>query len=183
MYVRPATPADAEAVHAVHVAAVQDLAGEVYRDAVVDSWTSVLSPDGYEFDGDDPFLVAVGDSAARDGDDSTARDGDDSAAHHGAADGDVVGFGSATLPDDDVPTGRVTGVYVDPATTRQGAGAALESALAECAREAGCEALSLGASINAVPFYHERGYEPVEATSHEFGGDEPGPALEMRREL
>lgn len=203
MHVRPATPDDAEAVHAVHVAAVRDLASDVYRDAVVRSWTRDLAPGDYELDDDDPFLVAVADDSddecaagresdvVADGCGRTLAATDETAAasdERTLADDDetdlVVGFGSATFTDPgDEATARVTGIYVHPTAARRGAGATLESTLAERARGAGCEALSLEASVNAVPFYHGRGYEPVAATSHRFGGAVPGPALEMRREL
>ncbi|WP_256297982.1 GNAT family N-acetyltransferase [Haloarchaeobius salinus] len=163
MHVRPASPADAEAVLSVHRAAIAERGPRAYDDAVVDTWHAGRSVDDYEFDGEDTFLVAETD--------------------HGT----VVGFGTA-LPERrdhlvaDVD-GEVTALYVDPDRAGEGVGTALLDALHERLREAGTTAAACWASANAAGFYEHRGYERVTTHRHEFADGVEGDVVEMRTSL
>lgn len=163
MHVRAAEPADAEAVLAVHEAAIAARGPRAYDETVVDAWQAGRSVDDYEFDGADTFLVAETDE------------------------GTVVGFGTA-LPAcrdhlvSDVD-GEVTALYVAPDRADAGVGTALLDALHDSLREQGATAAACWASANAVGFYEARGYERVTTHRHEFAEGVTGDVVELRADL
>lgn len=150
LVVRPARPADAERVCAVHSAAIRELGTEAYSAEQVAAWDGDRSPDDYDLDPPDgTFLVAERES--------------------------VVGFGElreqggddfARVPD---AYGEVRAVYVHPDAARDGVGSRLLRAVEVRAREADLPGLGLWASKNAVPFYEHHGYERHTVHDHEFG--------------
>ena len=163
MEIRPGTSADAEAVSDAHHAAIEELGATVYDDEQVAAWSAGRSPDDYEFDADDRDVFVA------------------------EVDGAVRGFGWLScdpgqhlIADVD---GEVTGMYVHPAVARQGVGTALLDRLEATARERELGAIGMWASMNAVPFYEDHGYERVAERVHEFGGGVTGRVLELRKEL
>ncbi|PSP74853.1 hypothetical protein BRC81_16875 [Halobacteriales archaeon QS_1_68_20] len=126
------------------------------------------------------FLVAVRD------DESTS----DEANRPGDA-GPVVAFGSLTFaaPEDyeAEADAEVTGVYVHPEAASQGVGSAVLADLERRARAGGVATLGLSASLNAVAFYEDHGYERVRAYVHEFSAAAStgveGTVVEMRKDL
>lgn len=168
--VREAVPADAAAVRAVHVAAIEGLGPEAYTDEQVEAWAAGCESADYAgtiASETVEFVVAVD------------------------ADGDVVAFGSLrTEPPggyEAAVDGEVTGVYVHPDVARRGVGSAVYADLERRAAAAGLEALGLTASLNAVPFYESHGYRRVRERSHEFSAGEStgveGTVVEMRKAL
>ena len=71
-------------------------------------------------------------------------------------DGEVVGFGELHLANHEVRA-----VYISPKIGRQGVGAAMLAKLEGIAKANGLVELTLGASLNAVPFYLRYGYQEV----------------------
>lgn len=163
MNLRGASPADAEAVLAVHRRAIAERGPRAYDEAVVDAWLAGRTVDDYSFDGDDTFLVAE------------------------TADGAVVGFGAA-LPERrehlvaDVD-GEVTALYVDPDHAGEGVGTGLLDALHDSLREQGTASVACWSSANAVGFYERHGYERVTTHRHEFADGVTGDVVELRSRL
>lgn len=162
MRVRKATTRDAREVYRVHEASIIELGVEAYDDEQVAAWGAGRSPDDYEFDGPGAFLVAE-------------------------ADGRVVGFGSVTpSPGDHLDTpvdAEVTAVYVHPDHARRGVGSRLLRALETVARVWDARTLALHASLNAVEFYEQAGFEKGRETTHAFSGDADGRVVEMTKTL
>ncbi|WP_458204823.1 N-acetyltransferase family protein [Haladaptatus sp. NG-SE-30] len=155
--IRPATEADADAVLDLHTASVRAFGTESYHDEQVEAWASKSG-------GSEPFLESVRDESA-----------------HGVVaevDDELAGFGHV-----DLDTETVNAVYVHPDHAREGVGSALLSRLEDRAKEAGLESLSLEASLNAVEFYEQAGYERVATVEHETTGGVELACVEMTREL
>ncbi|MFO7594930.1 MAG: GNAT family N-acetyltransferase [Desulfocurvibacter africanus] len=127
--IRLGRPEDAEALQAVHEAAVSAVPARFYPPEIVSAWKNSISSlrmSSYMADPGLLFLVAR---------------------HNGAA----VGFGCLE--------GRhIRAVYVHPGHGRQGFGQALLQALEKAARKSGFECVFLRASLNAAPFYLRNGY-------------------------
>ncbi|MFM7506366.1 MAG: GNAT family N-acetyltransferase [Rubrivivax sp.] len=141
-FVRPAVAADAEAIVAVHHAAVHRSACGAYAQEVLDIWSA---PPGAARHERMRQVIADGDELVR-----VVQEG-----------GDVVAFGSI------VPrTQELRAVYVHPAAGRRGIGALLLAALETLAREHGLARLQMDASINAEAFYRRAGYGVVERGAH-----------------
>ncbi len=187
MHVREATTADAEAVRTVHHESITGLGPAAYSDEQVEAWARGVEDADYEAaitDDDAHFVVAERDGEDNGPDDEGRDDhGDDAPA--------IVAFGSLSLsaPEDyeaDVDA-EVTGVYVHSGVARQGVGTAVLSDLERRARAEGVGALGLSASLNAVAFYEDRGYERVRAYDHEFSAalstGVEGTVVEMRTDL
>ncbi len=134
MFIRPATPADRAALPALHTAAVETFGPEAYDPPTVEAWAKAdeRAPSDYVTDDAEHFTVAI---------------------KHG----DVVGFGHL-IPE----KSAVHAVYVHPDHARTGVGSALLAEIEGFARGCGCEILSLPASLNAIGFYEQAGYTPVE---------------------
>ena len=165
--VRDATPEDAEAVMAAHVAAIERFGPTAYDDEQVAAWAE--RPAGAEpyrenaRSDEEVFVVAEQES-------------------------DVVGFGHLVPPEaraDDSPDdeGEVLAVYVHGDHAREGVGTALLEHLEAAARERGLASLVLTASANAVGFYERHGYERVQETVHETTGGVELDVVVMRTRL
>jgi GNAT superfamily N-acetyltransferase len=77
--------------------------------------------------------------------------------------GRIAGFAEL-----DPVEGLVKACYVDPDFDRQGVGRALMEGIERAAREHGRSALTLDASLNAVPFYEALGWRNECPARHEL---------------
>lgn len=151
--IRPATPADAPEILALHVASIRAFGPEAYDDLQVAAWADKDGgPDRYPI-GEEGHYLAVADR-----------------------DGAVVGYGHLVAPDDEVRA-----VYVHPDHVDEGVGSAILDRLEARARDRGTEDLHLWASRNAVGFYERRGYDRVEETEVEKEYDGRQVALSVVR--
>jgi putative acetyltransferase len=126
--IRPATPADAEALCALHKEAVRRLCLGAYTAEDIEAWLREREPQGFRHAmtaGGETMLVAERDGA-------------------------VVGFAS-------IKQSVLFGLYVDPAKGR-GAGQALLQAVEKEVQRRGATVLSLQSTLNAVPFYRKHGF-------------------------
>ena len=138
--IRPAGLADAEAMCALHKAAVRRLCLGAYTAKEIEAWLSEREPAGFRHamtDGGETMLVAERDGA-------------------------VVGFAS-------IKATVLFGLYVDPAKGR-GAGRVLLAAAEGEVRRRGATVLSLQATLNAVPFYRQHGFMRQERSTVRRGG-------------
>jgi putative acetyltransferase len=138
--IRPATPADAEALSALHKASVRALCLGAYTADEIEAWLREREPQGFRHamtDGGETMLVAE---------------------HDGA----VVGFAS-------IKGTALHGLYVDP-TTGRGAGRVLLLAVEDEVRRRGASVLSLQATLNAVPFYRQHGFMRQDRSTVRSGG-------------
>ena len=138
--IRPATPADAEALCALHKASVRALCVGAYTGDEIEAWLREREPRGFRHamtDGGETMLVAERDGA-------------------------VVGFAS-------IKDAVLFGLYVDPATGR-GAGRVLLLAAEDEVRRRGASVLSLQATLNAVPFYRQHGFMRQDRSTVRRGG-------------
>jgi putative acetyltransferase len=142
--IRLATLADAEALCALHKAAVRSLCVGAYTVDEIEAWLREREPAGFRHamtEGGETMLVAE-------------------------CDGAVAGFAS-------IKETMLFGLYVDPARGR-GAGQALLQAAEEEIRRSGAAALSLQSTLNAVPFYRKHGYmRQARSTVRRGGRDLP----------
>jgi putative acetyltransferase len=137
---RAATPADAEALCALHKASVRALCLGAYTADEIEAWLREREPQGVRHamtDGGETMLVAE-------------------------CEGAVVGFAS-------IKETVLFGLYVDPARGR-GAGRVLLAAAEDEVRRRGARALSLQATLNAVPFYRQHGFMRQERSTVRRGG-------------
>ena len=157
--VRLAVPADAEAIVAVHFAAVHRSACGAYAQEVLDLWSAAPGAARHERM---QQVIADGDELVR----------------VVEQDGEVVAFGSI------VPrTQELRAVYVHPGAGRRGIGALLLAALEALAREHGLARLQMDASINAEAFYRRAGYGVVERGAHPLRDGLSMACVRMRKTL
>jgi|SRR5512139_3787188 putative acetyltransferase len=138
--IRPARPADAEALCALHKDAVRSLCRGAYTAEEIEAWLCDREPAGFRHamaEGGETMLVAE---------------------HDGA----VAGFAS-------IKGTVLFGLYVDPASGR-GAGGALLQAAEDEVRHSGAAVLSLQSTLNAVPFYRKHGYMREDRSTVRRGG-------------
>jgi putative acetyltransferase len=138
--IRPATPADAEALCALHKASVRALCLGAYTADEIEAWLREREPQGFRHamsKGGETMLVAECEDA-------------------------VVGFAS-------IKETVLFGLYVDPAKGR-GAGRVLLMAAEAEVRRRGAKVLSLQATLNAVPFYRQHGFMRQERSTVRRGG-------------
>jgi len=155
-----ATPDDAEAMLAVHRAAVRGTAVGFYDPAVIEDWGSPTQPEN------------VAGLAQR------IRCGEEEAVIARDAFGRAVGFGSI------VPRDReLRGLYVHPAHGRSGIGAMLVAELEVRARRHGLTELTLDASINAEAFYRRNGYQVEGRGEHVLPSGRRIACAHMRKQL
>lgn len=126
--VRPGTPADVPALHALYCASVRGLTTRHYTPQMIEAWVHALSPDDLrsEIQKGARFMVA--------------EEG-----------GRPLGF-AARRKD------QLWLLFVHPDVARRGVGRALCDAAAADARGAGYDRLELRASLNSVPFYRACGF-------------------------
>ncbi|SEV89193.1 GNAT family N-acetyltransferase [Halobacterium jilantaiense] len=135
--VRPAAPDDRPRIRECHVAAVRESGPDAYDERQVAAWADTGEPvEDYPVESDGHYLVVA------ELHDVTATNAD------------VVGYGHL------VPTeGEIRAVYVHPDAGGRSVGSALLDALEARARDLRLDSLSLTASLNAVDFYEQAGYE------------------------
>jgi len=139
--VRPATASDAEGMFDLHVASIRAFGPEAYDDREVEAWAHTEDGPTYPI-GDPEHEVFVAE-----------------------ADDGLAGFGDVAPPEEELYA-----VYVHPDHAREGVGTVLLERLESVARERDCARLALSASLNAVDFYEEAGYDRVECVEHEPSG-------------
>jgi GNAT superfamily N-acetyltransferase len=160
VHIRTAIAADAQAIAAVHFAAVHHGGKAFYPPEVLDGWSSEPDETHYEkvrqsiMKGEELFVVADDESAG------------------------VVGFGSV------VPTmHELWSVYVDPKARRQGIGSRIVRRLEQLALRRGVLQLRLAASLNAEAFYRRAGYEWVGIGSIPLKGGTEMACVKMQKVL
>ena len=140
--VRPATPADADAIWRVHGESIRALCRERYRPDEIEAWVAVRSPESYRVAlRDRRLFVAV-------------------------CGGRVVGFGQL-----DPERAEVEACYVAPEAAGQGVGSALLARMERAARRRGHDVVRLNATLNAEPFYEARGYRRLGNAVHRIRGN------------
>ena len=134
--VRPATPADAQAITLAHLDSIRSLGPAFYPSDVVEAWSAGLRPDIYvtAMDGGEAFFVATG-----------------------TLDGELTVLGFSTHRVDDGQDGA--SVYVRGRAARRGIGALLLRHAEEHARAHGANSLQIQASLAGVAFYKANGFE------------------------
>jgi len=137
--VRPATPDDRARIRECHVAAIRAFGPRAYDERQVAAWADKGDPvEDYPV-ADTGHYVVVAELPTEDGPEK-----------------EVVGFGHL------VPTeGEIRAVYVHPDAGGRGVGTAVLESLESRARDLRLDELSLSASLNAVGFYEQAGYEPA----------------------
>lgn len=137
--VRPAAPADAPEILALHVASIRAFGPEAYDETQVAAWADKDGgPDRYPIGDDGHYLVVA------------------------ERDGSVAGYGHLVPSDHEVRA-----VYVRPEHAGEGVGSAILDRLEARARERDADEVTLWASLNAVGFYERRGYDSVRETAVE----------------
>jgi putative acetyltransferase len=147
MQVRPATPGDALAVFALHVASIRTLGPAGYEPEQVRAWARKdRGPEGYPI-GEPGHHFVVAERR-----------------------GEVSGFGDLVFDSPDVDAdGEVRAVYVHPRHAGRGIGSTLLAELEGYARGIGLGSLELSASLNAVGFYERAGYERIRKEIYDTG--------------
>jgi putative acetyltransferase len=141
--IRPATPSDAVAICAVHVASIRRLCAAEYTAREIDGWAGAKHPDRYRramADGERMFVAEV------------------EAGESGSV---VIGLAG-------VHGNEVRAVYVHPDYVGRGVGGAMLAALEEQARSDGFETLVLHSTLNARAFYLRHGYRDEGETVFEL---------------
>lgn len=158
--VRPATRADVEAVYDLHVASIRAFGPSTYDERQVTAWAET------EFQGvDDHYPIGE-------------------PGHHfvvATRAGELAGFGHLAVEEREIQA-----VYVHPEHARAGVGSALLAHLEGVASGLGLPELELTASLNAVAFYRQAGYDRVEEAVHPTTGGGVEVELDvvvMRKEL
>lgn len=129
LHLRPACDSDRRALWRVHTEAVETLCQGVYAPDELNTWVSLLRPEGY-LRPDRPRTVLVAERGRR-----------------------LVGFGQL-----DCRAGELEALYVVPDEVGHGVGSRLLAALESVAWGDGTPLLGLDASLNAEDFYRHRGY-------------------------
>jgi len=142
IHLRPALPADIDALWALRTVAVRVGCATHYAPEQIAVWTASPVPPAYA-----AMLVAGGGIVALQGE-------------------SIAGY--AML---DADKQEVDAVFVDPARVGLGIGKRLLAALEQLARGRGIVRLHLSASLNAVPFYRAAGFVALreEAYAHPSG--------------
>ena len=128
--IRPAQPADAEAITLAHLDSIRSLGPAFYPPEVVEAWSAGLIPAIYvnAMVGGEAFFIATG-----------------------MLDGEVTVLGFSTHRVDDAQDGA--SVYVRGRATRRGIGTLLLRHAEDHARAHGANSLQIQASLAGVEFY------------------------------
>lgn len=130
---RPAQPADAPALCAVHARAIRALRDSVYAPDALEAWATRTRPEDYRV-ADPSRCLVVAEAATAQG----PR---------------VAGYGQLHIGE-----GTIEALYVDPDLAHQGIGGLLVHALERKARAANLPGLIVEASQNSVRFYRALGF-------------------------
>jgi putative acetyltransferase len=138
--VRPARPADAEAIWRLHVRSIRETCAADYPPEQIEAWAGPKRPEDYvrAVAGGERIWVAEGAAG-------------------------LLGF--ACLAGE-----RVRGLYVSPDAQRRGVGRLLMNELELDAARRGVVTLALNATLNARAFYAARGYTAGERIVRQMGG-------------
>jgi putative acetyltransferase len=141
--IRRATLADVDDIAAAHRDSIESIGPEYYTAEVVKAWSAGITGELYAnaMAQGEVFFVA---------------------APKGAGDGDVLGFSSHRVDDDQ----HGTSVYMRGAAARRGVGTALFGFAEASALAAGAREILIDASLAAVDFYKANGFEEVGRGEH-----------------
>ena len=141
--IRRATLADVDEIAAAHRDSIESIGPEYYTAEVVKAWSAGITGELYAnaMAQGEVFFVAAPKSAG---------------------DGDVLGFSSHRVDDDQ----HGTSVYVRGAAARRGVGTALFGFAEASALAAGAREILIDASLAAVDFYKANGFEEVRRGEH-----------------
>ena len=154
MRIRPATPADLDAVAALHRRSILTLCGGHYTPAQLTEWTAVLLPAAYVMLRETRTMLVADDGGA------------------------LLGFGVV-----DPAESIINATYVSPEAPRRGVGRRLMAAMEDAARDRGCTRLRLNATRNAVPFYEALGYAREGDATNRLPSGVELPCVAMSRSL
>jgi GNAT superfamily N-acetyltransferase len=96
---------------------------------------------------------------------------------------DIHTSSDPALLDPSTDAAKVRAMFVHPEWARKGIATMLLKACEEAAREAGFKKVELRASLQAVVFYKNQGYEEVEKIERELGGGEILELVIMKKRL
>jgi GNAT superfamily N-acetyltransferase len=130
---RRAVAADAPAMWAIRAQAIRETCRSHYPAELLDRWACSPLPETFPARIENEYFV-VGTAGSR-----------------------VAGFGALNISN-----GEIEAVFVAPEAGRRGLGRSLLAALEKAAVDAGLKMISLGSSLNAVPFYQAAGYHAGE---------------------
>ena len=158
--IRPATPADAQAITLAHLDSIRSLGLAYYPADVVEAWSAGLRPDLYvtAMDGGEAFFVATG-----------------------TLDGELTVLGFSTHRVDDAQDGA--SVYVRGRAARRGIGTLLLRRAEDHARAHGASSLQIQASLAGVEFYKANGFEELSRGEADLLTGRSMPCVFMRKLL
>lgn len=158
--IRPAQPADAEAITLAHLDSIRSLGPAFYPSGVVDIWSAGLTADVYlnAMSGGEAFFVAIG-----------------------TLDGEIAVLGFSTHRVDDAQDGA--SVYVRGRAARRGIGTLLLQQAEAHARNHGASSLQIQASLAGVEFYKANGFEELGRGQAELLSGHSMPCVFMRKWL
>jgi GNAT superfamily N-acetyltransferase len=158
--IRPAHPADAEAIMLAHLDSIRSIGPTFYPPKVVEAWSAGLTPDLYvnAMDGGEAFFVATG-----------------------TIDGEIAVLGFSTHRVDDAQDG--TSVYVRGRAARRGVGTLLLRQAEVHARAHGASSLQIQASLAGVEFYAANGFEELGRGDASLPSGQSMPCVFMRKLL
>ena len=158
--IRPATPADAEAIALAHLDSIRSLGPVFYPEEVVQAWSAGLGPALYvnAINDGEAFFIATG-----------------------RLDHETVVLGFSTHRVDDAQDGA--SVYVRGRAARRGIGTLLLQQAEEHARAHGASDLQIQASLAGVEFYKANGFEILGRGDTELLSGHSMPCVFMRKLL
>jgi len=158
--IRPATPADAQAITLAHLDSIRSLGPAFYPGDVVESWGAGLCPDVYvtAMEGGEAFFVATG-----------------------TLDGELTVLGFSTHRVDDAQDGA--SVYVRGRAARRGIGTLLLRHAEAHARAHGAKSLQIQASLAGVEFYRVNGFEELRRGEARLLTGQSMPCVLMKKAL
>ena len=158
--IRPAQPADAEAITLAHLDSIRSLGPAFYPSEVVEAWSAGLIPSIYAnaMVAGEAFFIATG-----------------------MLNGEVTVLGFSTHRVDDAQDGA--SVYVRGRAARRGIGTLLLRHAEDHARAHGANSLQIQASLAGVEFYKANGFEEVRRGAADLLSGQSMPCVLMRKVL
>jgi putative acetyltransferase len=157
--IRPAVLTDADQIAAAHVDSISSLGTKAYGADVISAWGAPRDGERYRRAMEDGELFFV---AISSGDKQT-----------------VLGFSSYRVEDGK----HRTAIYVRGDAARMGVGTALFQEAETAAREHGAKEIHVDASLAAVRFYKEHGFEELAAGQHRLNNGALMDCVFMRKKL
>jgi GNAT superfamily N-acetyltransferase len=158
--IRPAIPADAQAITLAHLDSIRSLGPVFYPEGVVQAWSAGLDPALYvnAMNGGEAFFIATG-----------------------RLDHETVVLGFSTHRVDDAQDGA--SVYVRGRAARRGIGTLLLQQAEEHARARGASSIQIQASLAGLEFYKANGFEILGRGHAELLSGHSMPCVLMRKLL